>query len=266
MSVDVTELRAFYAGPLGEIARRVVLRAVEGFWGSVGGLGILGLGYATPYLPVATAGCARRFAFMPASQGVTIWPVASSSATALVDPLMLPLADESVDRVLVVHALETVGSPAELLHEAWRVLAPGGRVAVVAPNRRGLWARLDTTPFGHGQPFSRSQLRALLHETMFGPAGWAEILYVPPLRSRLLLGGAAVWEQLGVGLSLPFAGLHVVDATKLLHRPMRVRKARRSRSLRPVLVPVPAASHRDGHRRDVLSGQRDSTVEPSSSM
>ena len=88
---------------------------------------------------------------------------------------------------LLVHALETVESPSELLHEIWRILTPGGRIIMVAPNRRGLWARMDTTPFGYGQPYSRSQLKSLMRQTWFSPEGWAETLYVPPLRNRLLL-------------------------------------------------------------------------------
>ena len=85
------------------------------------------------------------------------------------------------------------GEPGELLHELWRVLTPGGRIIVVAPNRRGLWARMDTTPFGHGQPFSRSQLKSLMRQTQFSPEGWAETLYVPPLRSRTFLRTAIAW-------------------------------------------------------------------------
>ena len=93
----------------------------------------------------------------------------------------MPLPDACIDRVLLVHALETVESPSELLHEIWRILTPGGRIIMVAPNRRGLWARMDTTPFGYGQPYSRSQLKALMRQTWFSPEGWAETLYVPPL-------------------------------------------------------------------------------------
>jgi hypothetical protein len=48
-----------------------------------------------------------------------------------------------------------------LLREVWRVLAPNGRLLAVVPNRRGLWARIDTTPFGHGRPFSRGQVTHL---------------------------------------------------------------------------------------------------------
>src|SRR5664279_2649525 len=97
--------------------------------------------------------------------------------SALVDENELPLPDNAVDRVLLVHALEMTHDPAVLLREAWRVLAAGGRLLVVVPNRRGLWARMDTTPFGHGRPYSRSQINQLLRETWFTPTGWSEALY-----------------------------------------------------------------------------------------
>jgi SAM-dependent methyltransferase len=244
VSIDVTDLRAFYASPLGHVARRLVNRVIEKFWGSPRGLRILGLGYAIPYLTAVRDEAERTLAFMPASQGVVNWPSTGHSASALVDPLTMPLAEASIDRVLLVHALEMVESPSELLHEIWRVLTPGGRLIVVAPNRRGLWARMDTTPFGHGQPYSRSQLKALMRQTMFSPEGWAETLYVPPLHSWLLLRTAVAWERFGITLSLPFAGLHVVEATKQLYRPVPVRAVRRARQFAPVLVPAPAPAPR----------------------
>src|SRR5215210_5632586 len=240
MSVDVTDFRAFYRSPLGQMARRLVARAIDRFWGPLHGLRVLGLGYATPYMFAVREPCERTLAFMPASQGVVNWPATGLSASALVDPLMMPLPDASIDRVLVVHALETVESPAELLHEIWRILTPGGRIIVVAPNRRGLWARMDTTPFGHGQPYSRSQLRGLMRDTLFSPEAWAETLYVPPLHSWVLLRTAVAWERAGVSLSLPFAGLHIVEATKQLYRPVAARANYRSRRLAPVLIPSPA--------------------------
>jgi SAM-dependent methyltransferase len=242
MSLDVTDLRAFYASALGLVARRVVGRAIDACWGDLRGLSVVGLGYATPYLAELASSTGPRIAFMPAWQGVVNWPASGLSASALVDPLMMPLGDGSVDRMLAVHALEIVESPSELLREAWRVLNPGGRLILVCPNRRGLWARMDTTPFGQGQPYSRRQLRHLMRRALFSPDSWAEILYVPPLRSRLLLSSAAAWERLGVGLSMPFAGLHVVEATKQLHRPVPVGEMRRARRFEPVLAPAGAAA------------------------
>jgi SAM-dependent methyltransferase len=242
VSVDVTDLRGFYGSSLGIVAQRFVGQAIGGFWRDLRGLSLLGLGYATPYLPMFQEECERVLAFMPACQGVVNWPSTGLSCSGLVDPLMMPLAEASVDRVLVVHGLEIVDSPTDLLSEAWRVLTPGGRLILVVPNRRGLWARLDTTPFGEGRPFSRSQLRDLLRQTQFSPEGWAETLYVPPLRNRVLLRGAVAWERIGIRLSLPFHGLHVVEATKQFHRVLPIYEKRRTHRLAPVFAPVSAAS------------------------
>ena len=114
----------------------------------------------------------------------------------------------AVDRVLLVHALEMTHDPAALLREVWRVLASGGRLLAVVPNRRGLWARMDTTPFGHGRPYSRSQINQLLRETWFTPTGWSEALYVPPVARGWFLRSAVAWERTGATLSAPFAGVH----------------------------------------------------------
>jgi len=128
---------------------------------------------------------------MPAPQGVVRWPSTRPALAALVEEDELPLTDSAVDRVLLVHALEMSADPFELLREAWRVLAAGGRLLAVVPNRRGLWARMDTTPFGQGRPYSRTQITQLLRDTWFTPTGWGEALYVPPIPARLVpaLGG-----------------------------------------------------------------------------
>jgi SAM-dependent methyltransferase len=243
MRLDVNDLRAFYASPLGRTTHRVVGRSIDAFLGSVSGLRVLGIGYAMPYLGPIHCIAERTLAFMPISQGVVNWPASGRSCTALADPTMMPLPESAVDRILLIHALEAVESPSELLQEVWRTLTPGGRMILVVPNRRGVWARREATPFGHGQPYSRSQLGRLMRETLFSPVNWTETLYMPPVRSRLMLRTGPAWEWTGTSLSLPFAGLHVVDATKQLYRPVTVRQVRRARRLAParVLVPAPAA-------------------------
>ena len=242
MRLDVTDLRAFYASPLGAVTHRIVGRAVHGFLGSVSGLRVLGIGYPTPYLGPVHCIAERTLAFMPATQGVVNWPGSGRSCSALADPTMMPLPEAAVDRVILVHALEAVESPTELLQEVWRILTPGGRMVLVVPNRRGVWARREATPFGHGQPYSRSQLGRLMRDTLFSPEGWAETLYMPPVRSRLMLRTAPAWERFGTSLAMPFAGLHVVDATKQLYRPVAVQPVRRARRLAPAggLGPAPA--------------------------
>jgi SAM-dependent methyltransferase len=240
MSYDVVDLRDFYAQRLGTVARRLVGRGIRARWSEARGQRVLGIGYPTPYLGLFREEAERCLAFMPAVQGVVKWPSATPTLAALVDEYELPLADSSVDRVLLVHALEMSHDAPTLLREVWRVLAGGGRLLAVVPNRRGLWARIDTTPFGHGRPYSRAQITSLLRETWFTPTSWGEALYVPPVPHGWVLRAAVAWERAGSTISAPFAGVHIVEATKQVYRAIPARREKRQlvRGLAPVLEPV----------------------------
>jgi SAM-dependent methyltransferase len=239
MSLDVVDLRNFYAQPLGTVARRFIGRGIRARWTDLRGQSIVGIGYPTPYLGLFREEAERCLAFMPAAQGVVKWPSARPTLAALVEEFDLPLPDAAVDRVLIVHSLEMSHDVNALLREAWRVLSAGGRLLAVVPNRRGLWARMDTTPFGHGRPYSRSQITHLLRETWFTPTGWDEALYVPPIGRRWFLRSSPAWERTGATLSAPFAGVHIVEATKQVYRaiPTRRERARLVPALDPVLAP-----------------------------
>jgi SAM-dependent methyltransferase len=240
--MDVVDLRDFYAHPLGTVARRFIARGIRRLWNGSAGLRVLGVGYVTPYLGLFREDAERCFAFMPAAQGVVKWPSARPTLTAMVDESELPLADSAVDRILLVHALENSPDVAALLRESWRVLAAGGRILAVVPNRRGLWARMDTTPFGHGRPYSRSQIMHLLRETWFTPCAWGDALYMPPIERRWFLRSAVAWERTGATVSAPFAGVHLVEATKQVYRAIPAHKKKLVPRLKPVLEPVLAPS------------------------
>jgi len=238
---DVIDLRAFYSSPLGMVARRMVTRAVRTHWPSARGMLTVGLGYCTPYLGIFREEADRSLAFMPARQGVISWPTARPGRSALVEDDMLPLADAAVDRLLIVHALEVSNDVQALLREAWRVLAAGGKVLAVVPNRRGLWAQRDTTPFGQGRPYSARQLTELMRQSSFTPVAWSQALWVPPISTTLVLRSAIAWERMGSALTLPFAGVHLVEATKQVYTPAPLRRERTVEIFRPVLAPQPAA-------------------------
>jgi SAM-dependent methyltransferase len=236
MSTDVVDLRDFYATSLGQMARRMIRRRIRMVWPDVAGLRILGLGYPTPYLRPFVEEAERVVALMPAPQGVLAWPPERPNVVALADEGELPLPDCSMDRVLLVHALEHSEQVRFFLKETWRILAAGGRVLVVVPNRRGIWARLDRSPFGHGHPYTPGQLSRLLRDEMFTPVRTAEALYIPPVRTRMVLRSAPAWEQIGERWFTRFAGVAMVEATKQLYaRPVVKRATRR----RPAYVPVP---------------------------
>lgn len=241
MSNDVVDLRHFYAQRLGVVARRFVGRGIRARFADTRGMRVLGIGYAIPYLGLFREEAERCLAFMPAAQGVLKWPSSRPTLAALVDELDLPLADCAVDRVLLVHALEMAHDASALLREVWRVLAAGGRLLAVVPNRRGLWARMDTTPFGHGRPYSRAQITQLLRDTWFSPVGWSEALYMPPFARGWFMCSAIAWERAGATISAPFAGVHIVEATKQVYRviPSRSEKSRLVPALGPALAPSP---------------------------
>src|SRR5271155_518501 len=243
IAMDVVDLRNFYGQRLGVVARRFIARGIRSRWNDTRALRVLGVGYATPYLGLFREEAERCLALMPAPQGVVRWPSTRPGLAALVQEDELPLTDSAVDRILLVHALEMSSEPAELLREAWRVLAAGGRLLAVVPNRRGIWARTDTTPFGHGRPYSRSQITQLLRDTWFTPTGWGEALYVPPIARGWFLRSAVAWERTGATLSAPVAGVHIVEATKQGYRAIPARRERRRLmpALQPVLAPAPGA-------------------------
>ena len=150
----------------------------------------------------------------------------------------LPLPDASVDRVLLVHGLENTEQVGPLFREIWRVLASGGRLLVVVPNRRGIWARMERTPFGQGHPYSPGQLSRLLRDNLFLPGERISALYVPPLRSHMLLRTAGAWENLGHRLGNTFAGVLLMEADKQIYAVPTMKMRRRQR--RPISLPLPA--------------------------
>jgi SAM-dependent methyltransferase len=236
MASDVVDLRDFYRSALGQVARRMIRRAIRRVWPDLHGTRLLGLGYATPFLSALSAETERTIAVMPASLGVLGWPPDGPNVVALADEGELPFADYSIDRVLLVHALETSDEARAMLKEIWRVLAGGGRLLIVAPNRRGIWARLDRTPFGSGRPYTQSQLSQLLRDEQFTPIGSDAALFVPPATGRMVRRSAAAWERIGRRWFPTFAGVLLVEATKQIYaKPAAAREPRR----RLVYAPAP---------------------------
>ena len=103
--------------------------------------------------------------------------------------------------------------------QLWRVLAPEGRLLIVAPNRASLWAQLERSPFGHGRPFSRSELDALVRGALFVPEQWQRALYAPPVGIGALARSGTGWERFGARFLPGLGGVHIVEASKSLYAP-----------------------------------------------
>ena len=216
MDLDVVDLRDFYNRPLGAMVRRLLAGRIRARWRNVQGCHLMGLGFAVPYIGQFRGEASCVGALMPANQGALLWPASGRAQTAMVEEAMLPLPDASIERLLAVHCLEGAERIGPLLREMWRVLTPEGRLLLVVPNRRGIWARLDTTPFGYGRPYSRGQLERLLTDALFTPVEWTPALYMPPIDRQWLVRWATAFERIGARLWPHFAGVIIVEARKEL--------------------------------------------------
>ncbi|MES1156381.1 MAG: methyltransferase domain-containing protein [Alphaproteobacteria bacterium] len=210
-------LQRFYASPLGVAAQRMAERRLAALWPHANGLDILGVGYATPYLERFRAGAQRVTAVMPGEQGAERWPASAPSLVALADEARLPFIDACFDRVLLVHALEESDAVRPLLREVWRVMAPEGRLVVMAANRWSLWAQSDSTPFGYGRPYSRAQLATLLADAIFEPVASARALYAPPIPWSPVARSADAFERVGELIWPAQGGLVLMEAVKRLY-------------------------------------------------
>lgn len=249
MRPDVLTLHRFYESPIGRAVADLIHARVNALWSVRSGAETYGLGFALPYLERINAQAnaaekndqagkiCKNFALMPAAQGVCHWPTMQKNATTLVDEYHLPLADSAVDRMIIVHAIEHANRPAHFFREIWRVLAPGGQVIVITPNRRRTWSAMDTTPFGHGRPYSRSQIHDLMKEQMLPPETWDTALMLPPLR----LPGTAKMMRLSErsmhALGKNMGGALIISARKQVYGALPKQKVRMK--AQPVLTGFP---------------------------
>lgn len=216
MNHDSAGLSEFYASPVGQVARRVIQRRLREIWPDMERTRFLGYGFAIPYMRGLAAEAEFAAALVPEQLGPVAWP-ADACLSVVAQEDALPFPDAMFDRVLVIHGLESAESLRPLLRQLWRVLAPSGKLLLVAPNRTSLWAQVERSPFAHGRPFNRAQLADLLRDTLYAPEVWECALLMPPLRSRRLLGRGISWEKIGRRIWPALAGVHIVEATKSMY-------------------------------------------------
>ncbi len=229
MAADAHSAASFYGSAMGGVACRLLREQLWEIWPDLSGQSVLGLGYAAPYLRAWRAQAGRCIAAVPAQVGVSRWPLVSANLACTVEEAALPFPDLCFDRILLVHGLEAAENAQILLREVWRVLKDDGRLLVVAPNRVGLWAHVESTPFGHGQPYSPGQIGRLLAAHLFRVERREFALYMPPTRLRLVLRSARLWEQAGRRLAQHLAGVTVTEAVKDAYAALPLQRARQRR-------------------------------------
>ncbi|MEQ6248854.1 methyltransferase domain-containing protein [Sulfitobacter sp. HNIBRBA3233] len=234
MHLDVQDLRNFYyRSALGRAAQKSMRTRLLEIWPEAKGQTVVGFGFAAPLLRPYLNDARRVMTLMPGPQGVMPWPAGLPNTSVLVEETRWPLETGHVDKLVLLHGLETSERASDLLEECWRVLGPGGRALFIVPNRAGLWARRDRTPFGYGRPYSPGQLEAQLRKHQFLPERHMGALYQFPSQQRVWMKSAALFERVGRHMPTILAGgAFMVEATKLVYPPKG--KIERKRVRRPV--------------------------------
>jgi len=229
MTIDAHMAAEFYATARGAVAARLVRERLALLWPQLRGQAVLGIGYTTPYLRPWREQAARCVAAIPAQLGAARWPAGLPNLSCTVEEDALPFPDLSFDRILLVHGLEVAEHSRRMLREIWRVLKDDGRLLIVAPNRRGLWAHAETTPFGQGQPYSAGQVSRLLARSLFRVEQRDTALFVPPTRLHLVLRGAHLAEVTGRRIAPRFGGVTITEAVKDVYAALPLQAAPRRR-------------------------------------
>ncbi|MCB1530423.1 MAG: methyltransferase domain-containing protein [Rhodospirillales bacterium] len=219
MHPSAYDLKSFYNSARGRIVRRILRARVADFWPDTDtkALRVLGVGYAVPYLASYMDKAERVVCVMPSGQGAHGWPSDGENLVCLSDETALPFETNSVDRILMVHSLEFSGFLTPEFEELWRVLKSNGRLLMIVPNRMGMWARADWSPFGQGTPFSARQVELFLRENLFVHERTEKALFVPPFRRDFFLRAAGYFEEIGRMLFPAMGGVHFVEASKQLY-------------------------------------------------
>ncbi len=213
----------YHQRALGRVVQRILRDRLAAWWRPDGttGMTVAGYGFAAPLLRPYLPHARRVMALMPGPQGVMAWPAGAPNHALLCDETAWPLETGSVDRLVLLHGVETSDHPSALLAEAWRVLGPGGRMVAMVPNRAGLWAQTDATPFGFGRSYTRRQLDGQLRTAGFVHERGLAALYIPPSDRRFWLKSAQMWERAGSRIaSVLVAGVLIVELSKQVRAPV----------------------------------------------
>lgn len=247
MYLDVQDLRNFYyRSTLGRAVQKSIRDVILQRWPEAKGLTVMGYGFAVPLLRPYLEQARRVTALMPGPQGVMPWPAGLPNVAALCHETMWPVETGRVDRLVIMHGLETGEDPNAILEEAFRVLGPGGKLMLIVPNRAGLWARADHTPFGYGRPYSLGQVETLLQLHHFMPEFHQGALHFPPSQTRFWLKASGMIERMGNRLSnILTSGVLIIEADKrvlaptergqpMVARPLKVLEGLGTAGIKPV--------------------------------
>ena len=251
MRQPASNLEAFYATKLGSMAAARIAQRLKDLWGPCKGLSILGVGFPQPILPLwqDTARCAVGIVTEECDVTVTSFKGERGGKVAPALDHRLPFGDGVFDRVVLLHAIEEAESPRAALREAWRVLAPEGRIVVATANRKSFWSLAESKAFGNGRPWTRRQLIALLNDGLFQVTASTTAVHMPPLNWPMITAASESWERIGELVSSGLGGVVLVEAVKHIYANPRGSAPATAAQAAPVSTNQPVMPRKEAEQR-----------------
>lgn len=239
--IDITTLHTFYQRPIGQRVAEELRTKIQNHWPHITALRLLSIGYTAPLIAELHNDAECALTLVPSSLGVS---TKDQGAIALYDGTHLPLPDQCMDYILIAHSLENARDPSHFLSEASRVLAPAGRLLIIAPSALGAWSKdwrknsskSSKNPFSAGQSFHKTQIAQWLSDCALTHVQTSEALHWPPLENKAIFAVGQWLNQAGKMAHVLPAGVYLVEARKDLANPVLLRPRRRLQpSYRPAL-------------------------------
>jgi len=218
MSQEILNLLYFYRSVIGKITHETLLKMIHRFW-TEPPKKIIGIGYTDPFLDYFHKHASDCLALTPSFTGAYARTGVESYPTALIQETDLPLKPESHSHILCIHMIEHCAYPDHFLQEAFKALKAEGEMIFVVPNRHGVWARNENTPFGSGQPYTKKQLYKLIQNAGFIITDYQPVLFTRPRALPVTRYYSHIIEKIGSLFFPRYSGLHIIRALKRVYVP-----------------------------------------------
>jgi SAM-dependent methyltransferase len=233
------ELKTFYESPIGITACKILRSHLTKILGTPKKEKILGIGFTLPFLPVFESNN-HCISFLVPELGVA--QTSSDIESVIIDEGLLPLRNETIDKVIIAHTLENIERLDDLLAQIWRILKPNGKILIISTNESGFW-RNTKTPFSKGRAICCEEIATDLMVQKFYFVKTKKALFFPPIKFNQL---AIFAEKYCRFLLAPFCGVYITTATKLVFaprdrgRPTKITQSIIEKLFKPKSKPIPS--------------------------
>ncbi|MCP4791346.1 MAG: class I SAM-dependent methyltransferase [Gammaproteobacteria bacterium] len=225
------KLEQWLRGPLGQILLEVEERALSNHLQHCYGVYRIHVGPGAYSSSVLNANMPRT---------ILLGANASMGTEVIMDPHNLPLANDSVQALVIQHVFDISQDPHDILREAARVVMPGGRMIICGFNPYSSWGLWRSLRWQIGCPWryrflSSHRLQDWLSLLNFNVVECSRSFYRLPINSHKWLRRTGRMDDLGKRFAKPLGAVYVMSAVKKEIRLRNHKPSWRAKIRRPQL-------------------------------